>query len=128
MNFSGKSLPEYPPELNASEHPLPESDEQENTQEQAAPSGDAESSASGSQSYGASFDPSFFFSALLKQLYIDQQYVPRTVYIPVDFADRDYAGGLAERTRTAQGRDVRAPAGREALPGGPGRAECQAEF
>jgi excinuclease ABC subunit C len=35
------------------------------------------------------FDPSVFFSALLKQLYIDQQYVPRTVYIPVDFADRE---------------------------------------
>ncbi len=35
------------------------------------------------------FDAPTFFSALLKQLYIDQQYVPRTVYIPVDFADRD---------------------------------------
>ena len=42
-----------------------------------------------SQSLGEGFDASFFFSALLKQLYIDQQYVPRTVYIPVDFADRD---------------------------------------
>jgi excinuclease ABC subunit C len=35
------------------------------------------------------FDTSSFFSALLKQLYIDQQYVPRAVYIPVDFADRE---------------------------------------
>jgi excinuclease ABC subunit C len=35
------------------------------------------------------FDASSFFSALLKQLYIDQQYVPRMVYIPVDFADRE---------------------------------------
>ena len=43
----------------------------------------------GTQSFGEAFDASFFFSALLKQLYIDQQYVPRTVYIPVDFADRD---------------------------------------
>jgi excinuclease ABC subunit C len=34
------------------------------------------------------FAPSVFFSALLKQLYIDQQYVPRNVYVPVDFADR----------------------------------------
>ncbi len=42
-----------------------------------------------SQPIGEGFDASFFFSALLKQLYIDQQYVPRTVYIPVDFADRD---------------------------------------
>src|SRR6202047_2671131 len=44
---------------------------------------------SGSQSFGEAFDASFFFSALLKQVYIDQQYMPRTVYIPVDFADRD---------------------------------------
>ena len=34
------------------------------------------------------FDPSTFFSALLKQVYIDQQYVPRTIYAPVDFEDR----------------------------------------
>src|SRR3984957_4231623 len=47
-----------------------------------------------SQPIGEAFDASFFFSALLKQLYIDQQYVPRTVYIPVDFADRDTLEGL----------------------------------
>ena len=47
-----------------------------------------------SQPFGEGFDASFFFSALLKQLYIDQQYVPRTVYIPVDFADRDTLEGL----------------------------------
>ncbi|MBI2677342.1 MAG: excinuclease ABC subunit C [Candidatus Koribacter versatilis] len=34
------------------------------------------------------FDPSIFFSALLKQLYIDQQYVPRQVLVPVEFEDR----------------------------------------
>src|ERR1700760_4866368 len=41
------------------------------------------------ESFGADFDASAFFSALLKQVYIDQQYVPRTVYIPVDFSDRE---------------------------------------
>src|ERR1700742_2146039 len=35
------------------------------------------------------FDASSFFSALLTQLYIDQQYVPRMVYIPADFSDRE---------------------------------------
>jgi len=46
-----------------------------------------------------SFDPGQFFSALLKQLYIDQQYVPRTILVPVDFEDREtLAGLLAERT------------------------------
>jgi excinuclease ABC subunit C len=37
-------------------------------------------------------------SALLKQLYIDQQYVPRTILVPVDFDDREsLAALLAER-------------------------------
>lgn len=34
------------------------------------------------------FVPGEFFSALLKQLYIGQPYVPRNLYIPVDFEDR----------------------------------------
>jgi len=37
---------------------------------------------------GASFSPAAFFSALLKQLYLDQSYVPRSVFVPVDFPDR----------------------------------------
>src|SRR5208282_1370382 len=35
------------------------------------------------------FHPDEFFSALLKQLYIGQPYVPRNLYVPVDFEDRD---------------------------------------
>ncbi|HEY3972863.1 MAG TPA: excinuclease ABC subunit UvrC [Candidatus Sulfotelmatobacter sp.] len=35
-----------------------------------------------------SFSPGEFFSALLKQLYIGQPYVPRHLYVPVDFEDR----------------------------------------
>jgi excinuclease ABC subunit C len=35
------------------------------------------------------FDTGEFFSALLKQLYVDQPYVPRFIYIPVDFEDRE---------------------------------------
>jgi excinuclease ABC subunit C len=39
------------------------------------------------------------FSALLKQLYIDQQYVPRSILVPVDFDDREtLAALLAQRT------------------------------
>ena len=46
------------------------------------------------------FDPGAFFSALLKQLYIDQQYVPASIFVPVDFTDRaSLAGLLAEQTR-----------------------------
>jgi excinuclease ABC subunit C len=81
--FFWEELPEYPPELNASEQPPPEQ---------------TDTPAPETQSYGPGFDASFFFSALLKQVYIDQQYVPRTVYIPVDFADRDtLAALLSER-------------------------------
>jgi excinuclease ABC subunit C len=35
------------------------------------------------------FDPGEFFSSLLKQLYIGQPYVPRNIYVPVDFEDRE---------------------------------------
>jgi len=40
------------------------------------------------------FDAGQVFSALLKQLYIDQPYVPRTILVPVDFADRDTLAAL----------------------------------
>ena len=36
-----------------------------------------------------SFAPGEFFSTLLKQLYIGQPYVPRNIYVPVDFEDRE---------------------------------------
>ena len=34
------------------------------------------------------FDPGLFFAALLKQVYIDQQYVPRLILVPVEFDER----------------------------------------
>ncbi|MDR3726016.1 MAG: excinuclease ABC subunit UvrC [Terracidiphilus sp.] len=47
----------------------------------------------------APFHAGAVFSALLKQLYIDQHYVPRSIFVPVDFDDReDLAGLLSERT------------------------------
>jgi excinuclease ABC subunit C len=49
--------------------------------------------------HAEAFHPPAFFSALLKQLYIDQQYVPRSILVPVDFADREaLCHLLAERT------------------------------
>ena len=38
--------------------------------------------------------PGQVFSALLKQLYIDQQYVPRSILAPVDFDDREALAAL----------------------------------
>src|SRR5262249_15083820 len=46
-----------------------------------------------------SFDPGEFFSALLKQIYIDQQYVPRSILAPVDFEDREALGELLSDRR-----------------------------
>jgi excinuclease ABC subunit C len=44
------------------------------------------------------FSAPVFFSALLKQLYLDQSYVPKHIYVPVDFPDRELlADALRER-------------------------------
>ncbi len=49
---------------------------------------------------GDAFSPANFFSALLKQLYLDQSYIPRSIYVPVDFPDRALlAEALSEKTR-----------------------------
>jgi excinuclease ABC subunit C len=56
------------------------------------------------------FHPGEFFSSLLSQLYLGQPYVPRNIYVPVDFEDREEledalsdqlagAGGRASRVR-----------------------------
>jgi excinuclease ABC subunit C len=83
--------------------PLMEADERDQntapTREMGAPVpshlGTGESKESGSPL----FHPGAVFSALLKQLYIDQQYVPRTILVPADFDDRDtLAALLTERT------------------------------
>jgi excinuclease ABC subunit C len=48
---------------------------------------------------GAAFSPAVFFSALLKQIYLDQSYIPRSILVPVEFPDRALlAEILTERT------------------------------
>jgi excinuclease ABC subunit C len=48
---------------------------------------------------GAAFSAAVFFSALLKQIYLDQSYVPRSILVPVEFPDRALlAEILTERT------------------------------
>jgi excinuclease ABC subunit C len=45
------------------------------------------------------FSSAVFFSALLKQIYLDQGYVPRHIYVPVEFPDRELlADALRERS------------------------------
>ena len=55
----------------------------------------------GSQDDMSDFHPGEFFSALLKQLYIGQPYVPRNLYVPVDFEDRE----ILEDLLSEQGAD-----------------------
>jgi len=48
---------------------------------------------------GQSFNPGEFFSALVTQIYIDQQYVPRDILVPVDFEDRSTLEELLSEKR-----------------------------
>ena len=49
------------------------------------------------------FHPDEFFSALLKQLYIGQPYVPRNVYVPVEFEDREMLEELLSEQLAGEG-------------------------
>lgn len=46
-----------------------------------------------------SFEESAFFSAMLKQIYLDQQYVPSTIHVPVEFEDREALEELLQEKR-----------------------------
>ncbi|MGH9501068.1 MAG: excinuclease ABC subunit UvrC [Terriglobales bacterium] len=61
-----------------------------------------------SRETGEAFHPGAFFSALLTQLYIGQPYVPRNIYVPVDFEDREVLEDLlSEQLAAAGGRATR---------------------
>jgi len=45
------------------------------------------------------FDPQEFFSSLLLQIYLDQQYVPASIHVPVDFEDRETMEELLSEKR-----------------------------
>jgi len=49
------------------------------------------------------FSPGEFFSTLLKQLYIGQPYVPRNMYVPVDFEDREALEDLLSEQIAGEG-------------------------
>ncbi len=79
--FFWEELPETAlPEPNETHGPQAPSPANDSTAE----GGGATQASSGS----TSFSPGEFFSALMKQVYIDQQYVPRDILAPVDFEDR----------------------------------------
>jgi len=45
------------------------------------------------------FQSSEFFSSLLKQIYLDQQYIPSRIHVPVDFEDREALEELLSEKR-----------------------------
>src|SRR5579862_9487674 len=45
------------------------------------------------------YDEAQFFSALLKQIYLDQSYVPAIIHVPVDFEDREALEELLSEKR-----------------------------
>jgi len=47
------------------------------------------------------FDEPQFFSSLLKQLYLDQQFIPAEIHVPVDFEDRETLEELLAEKRGA---------------------------
>jgi len=47
----------------------------------------------------ADFQPSEFFSSLLMQIYLDQDYIPSRIHVPVDFEDRDVLEELLSEKR-----------------------------
>ena len=49
------------------------------------------------------FQPGEFFSALLTQLYIGQPYVPRNIYVPVEFEDREMLQELLSEQSGGEG-------------------------
>jgi excinuclease ABC subunit C len=51
----------------------------------------------------AGFNPNEFFSTLLQQLYLGQPYVPRNLYVPVDFEDREVLEDLLSEQLAGEG-------------------------
>ncbi len=53
------------------------------------------------------FRPGAFFASLLTQLYVEQPYVPRNIYVPIDFEDREALEDLlSEQLSDAHGSRV----------------------
>src|SRR5580692_10660326 len=88
--FFWEDLPEFAFAPNPVEATDPvEGNERVGTGEQGSPPHLARSATGRSEKDQHAFHPGEFFSALLMQLYIGQPYVPRNLYVPVDFEDRE---------------------------------------
>ena len=68
-----------------------------------AAGGDVASNVSTENQLENQFAPGEFFSTLLKQLYIGQRYVPRNIYVPVEFEDREALEDLLSEQVAGEG-------------------------
>jgi excinuclease ABC subunit C len=59
------------------------------------------------------FNPHEFFSSLLKQIYLDQHYLPAEIHVPVDFEDREVLEELLSEKRARPVRILTPLAGRK---------------
>jgi len=59
------------------------------------------------------FSPQDFFSSLLKQIYLDQHYLPAEIHVPVDFEDREVLQELLSEKRARPVRILTPLAGRK---------------
>ncbi len=77
-------------------------------QSAAIPAAPVESATTTNEHPSDSFHPGEFFSALVKQLYLGQPYVPRNIYVPIDFEDRaELEDALSEQLAGTGGRATR---------------------
>ena len=67
------------------------------------------------------FDEPQFFSSLLKQIYLDQQYIPAEIHVPVEFEDREALEELLSRKAQPASGDPHAAARPEEGAARPGR-------
>ena len=58
-------------------------------------------------------NPAEFFEALMKQVYLNQPYIPGLIHVPVDFEDLEDARRVSVREAGPEGRDPDASAGAE---------------
>ena len=68
------------------------------------------------------------FRSLLKQIYLDQQFIPAEIHVPVEFEDREALEELLTEKRQRQGGDPHAAARAEEGAAGPGGDQREAQL
>jgi excinuclease ABC subunit C len=73
------------------------------------------------------YDEATFFSSLLKQIYLDQQFIPAEIHVPVEFEDREALEELLSESATGRWRSAHRSAVRRKRCWA-GGDQCEAQF